>query len=309
MTFHGNRVTMAAALLMFFSLAGSSGICRAEAGTSEPDGLTRGWDFYRSKDFDFSVKEFEKVLADSGANTETGLQAIFGLATNFNLRRPGEDPAKAVKLYEQVLALAPRHDLAAWSLLALARMKHLVPVGEEPDFRAVRAAYQTVIDRFPGHPAAEEAFLFQQSTLVATLKLQDASRALEKLLAYIKAHPKSPYLSPLYGLAAHCYYTLGDVKHRLEFDIKSLSTREVDPTNPNMLLDTGPYWGLATEAEFVAGDFATARKYYHLFINGNPSDPRIFGAKLALKRMDKVEADLRAGRRVNTGREAKKEEP
>ena len=76
----------------------------------------------------------------------------------------------------------------------------------------------------------------------------------------------------------------------------SLEARELDPTNPysdNAAL----YWEIATIAEFEAGDFAVARKYYKGLVDEYPQDQRRWGARLALERLDAVEAKLRKGGR------------
>jgi tetratricopeptide (TPR) repeat protein len=281
---------------------------RAEVAEEAPKGIDAAWDYYRGGEYTLAVKAFTKVLEGEVKTSPLYQAALFGLATTWNLRRPGEDVPKAVELYNELIQASPKSDLAAWSSLALARLVHLVPVGEEPDYAKVRAAYQDVINRYPDHLAGEEAFLYQQSTFVATLKPEDARTAIPVLLNHIQTHPKSKFTSVLYGLVAQCYYTLNEPQKRYQYDMLSLANREIDP-GPNSMVDTGSYWWTASEAEFEVGDFATARKYYTKFIQDNPTDIRIYSAKQALKRMDKVEADLRAGRKVGAVVGAQKGKP
>jgi len=271
-----------------------AGGCRPQAAANPAQQVRVGWERYRMGEFNQAVEAFESVLAATASKPTDPLhiQALYGLATAWNLRRPGEDPARAAELYRKVVELAPASDEAAWSMLGLARMKHLVPVGQEPDYPAVRKAYQGVIDRFGDHLAAQEAFLYQQSTLVATLNGNDARQALSALGEYIRAHPKSQFLSPLYGLVAECHEILKQPRQRLDASIKALETREIDPTNPNMD-NTGTYWSLATLAEFDVGDFPTARKYYKLLIDEYPTDIRVHACEQALQRMDEMEAKVR----------------
>ena len=47
-------------------------------------------------------------------------------------------------------------------------------------------------------------------------------------------------------------------------------------------------------AEFGAGDFGVAREYYRKLIAEYPDEQRVFLAKQELKRMDELEARLRA---------------
>jgi len=254
--------------------------------------VLEGWTNYRMGEFSLAIRDFETVEKDPGANPEVRLQALYGLATTWNLRRPDEDVKKATPYYKQVINLAPQSDWAAWSLLALARMKHLVPVGTEPDVPKLYQAYQGVIDKFPKHTAGEEALVFQQSLLVSTFKPEDAQKALAILDKFVTTHPQSYFLSSAYGLMSYCHDTLGEPEKKLHDLIRQLETQKVDPTNP-FFENAGAYWAIATVAEFEAGDFETARKYYQKLLTEYPVDSRIFATKQALKRMDGVEAKFR----------------
>ena len=283
-------------LLIVALLAVAAGVCacakRPAAGARE-GGIQAAWLDYSLSEFDLAVEKFEAALASAAPGSDERLQALYGLATTWNLRRPGEDLDKARGLYEQVLEEAPQHDVAAWSLLGLARTKHLVPVGEDPDYPAVYRAYQEVIDRFPGHLAAEEAFIYLQAALISTLKEKETRQALAALEGFVK-DPSKKFIGPAYSLMAVSYQTLNMPEERLWAEQKSLETTEVDPTNPFTEF-AWQYWNLATIAEFEVGDFDTARKYYRKLIEEYPTDIRMYGAKQALKRMDEVEAKIRSG--------------
>ena len=173
--------------------------------------------------------------------------ATYGLGTTWDLRRPGEDPRKATALYQEILETAPQSPIIPWTELALARQKHLVPVGQEPDYDAVNKAYQHIIDQFPGHLAAKEAFLYLQSIQLAKLEPVSTQAAVEKLLDFV-AHEKKEFLSPAWSLLAVAYTTLGDQEKRLEAEINSFETTEVDPSDP-FIEFAWAYWNLATIAE------------------------------------------------------------
>jgi len=187
--------------------------------------------------------------------------------------------------------LSPKHDLAAWSLLALARLKHIVPVDQDPNAVETRQAYQKCIDRFPDHPAADEAFIYQQSTWVVTAKAEDATKAADALEKFVSQKPNSKFSSPAYHLLSKAYETLRKPDQQLQARIKAMELEEQDPENPENEL-ANAYWNIATIAEFDAGDFATARKYYQRLIDEYPTDIHKYGAKLALQRMDNMEATL-----------------
>jgi tetratricopeptide (TPR) repeat protein len=260
--------------------------------------FTKAWEYFLVGDYASASKGFDSVIAllDQAHDSESTpnplrLKAMYGLAQTWDLGRREEDPNKAASLYHRIIQLSPTSEQAAWSMLALARMQHVVPVGEEPNLPAVRQAYQDVIDHFPNHPAAEEAFIYQQSTLVSAIDPDQAKQALGPLTAFVQSHPTSKFVSPAWGLIAACQKTLGDPQASLVADIHGFETREVDPTNP-YVDNANPYWHLATFAEFSAGDFATARKYYGKLIAEYPADQRVFPAQQALERMDKMEKSI-----------------
>lgn len=275
-------------------VAGLSG----RAGAAEDPGflVNRAWQDFMGGEFDTAARGFEATIRSAGKDAPERLLALYGLASVWNLRGSGPDPVRAEKLYREVIAAAPKSDAAAWSLLALARMKHLVATGVEPDYPAVRKAYGEVIAAFPGHPAAEEAFIHSQATLVATLAPADATTALAALQTFLKSNPAPKFSSPAWGLVAECHRTLGDPDARLRAELESLRTREIDPTNP-WSDHAAVYWKIATIAEFEAGDFRVARTHYKKLIEEYPTDNRKFGAKQALIRMDEQERRLRGGGR------------
>jgi tetratricopeptide (TPR) repeat protein len=205
---------------------------------------------------------------------------------------PDQDKEKAGALYREIIERAPEGDLAAWGWLGLARMEHLVPVGEDPDYDAVREAYREVVARFPDHPAGQEAFLYLQSTYVAAMDEEQTRSALEALKAFVEHRPDSGFASPCYSLMAACYEILDEPERRLQADLMAYETSEIDPTNP-FQDNAWRYWILATVAEFEAGDFDTARRFYRLLIEEYPTETRKYGAEQALERMDALEARLR----------------
>ena len=89
------------------------------------------------------------------------------------------------------------------------------------------------------------------------------------------------------------YTTLGDQEKRLEAEINSFETTEVDPSDP-FIEFAWAYWNLATIAEFEVGDFDLARHYYNLLLEKYPTDIRVYGCKQALRRMAALEASIRA---------------
>ena len=275
---------------LFFGLCGCSKPIEL---TSDQDPVKYAWNNYRLGEVKRAITTFEMILKSTDDTDENHLQALYGLATVWNLRRPDENPKLATEYYNTLIERAPDHELAAWSALAIARMKHLVPVGKDPDYDDVRATYRDIVSRYPGHVAADEAFLYLQTTYVMNMKPADAQLALDALETFIQEHPKSAFVSAAYSLISVCCETLGQPEKRLAVELKAFETAEIDPTNP-FQDNAWRYWMLATLAEFDAGDFNTARKFYERLIEEYPTDIKVYSCEQALERMERIENQIRA---------------
>ncbi len=290
------RLKWGAALVLGLALSA----CAPASGPAAADpraALIGGWQDFRLAEYDLATKAFSSALAGAAQGSDERIQALFGLANVWNLRRPGEDPDRARGYYQQVLQEAPGHDLAAWSDLALVRMQHVVPVGQEPDIKAVRAGYQRIIGTYPGHLASKEATIYLNASLIATLDPALTWQAVSNLTAFIGSGTRE-FRAPAWSLLAVSYQSLKKPRERLEAEIKAFENVEIDPANPFNEF-AWAYWNIATIAEFEVGDFDLARGYYRRLIEEYPADVRVFPSKEALLRMDRVEAELRAGREAS----------
>lgn len=278
--------------------AGLTG-CADRAGGDPEQLLDEGWRRFRLGDYRAALRAFDLVAANPAAEPSERRGALFGLATTWNLRQPvpSQDEERAANFYQQIIDEVPDDDLAAWSALALARMTHLVPVGETPDYDAVRAAYQAVIDRYPDRLAGHEALIYQQSTWIMTLDEEPTRRAIARLRQFLETYPQSAFASAAYGLLAHGYETLHEYELLLEARLRELHTLEIDPDNPAAADYSWRYWGVATAAEFMAGRLDVARIYYQKLIDEYPMDFRVFPAKQALERIATLEHSLREAAR------------
>jgi len=223
------------------------------------------------------------------------LDALYGEASCWSHRRDGRDIAKAVAGYQAVVEEAPENPLAAWCALDIVRTRHLAPADQEIDYKSLIRDYAEVYQRYPQSPAGEEAFLYSSSLSLPSADPEQARKRLEKVNEFLSSHPKTPYLSQFYGLIAECYRKMDEQDQRIQYLIKSLDARPVDPASPIDDRSTA-YWNIAYSAEFEAGNFAVAREYYRRLMDEYPQDVRVFGIRKALARMDAIEAALREGR-------------
>ena len=276
--------------LLFFQACGSK-----QALPPPDQEIREGWMHYRLGEFDSAVRIFQSMQASQPRGSEFHLQALYGEASCWNHRRDGRDIAKAVAGYRAVIEEAPQHPLAAWCALDIVRTRHLAPADQAIDYGKLVRDYADVYRRYPETPAGEEAFLYECSLSLPPADPEGARRILEGVTTFLRTHPKTPFLSQFNSIIAECYRKMDDQDRRVEYMIKALETREVDPINPTDDRSTA-YWNIAYAAEFELGNFELARQYYTRLLNEYPRDVRVFAIRKALERMDAIEAALREGR-------------
>ena len=277
-------------LLLLFHACGHKGT------VATPDEQIReAWKQFRLSEFNDALRIFQSVENSQQPGSEAHLQSLYGEASCWNHRRDGRDIAKAVAAYRAVVEEAPQNPLAAWCSLDIVRTRHLAPADQPIDYERLVRDYADVYRSYPETPAGEEAFLYESSLSLPAADAKRASKILGKVREFLSSHPKTPFLSQFYSIIAECYRKTEEQDQRIEYLIKALEARPVDPASPNDDRST-VYWNIAYAAEFEAGNFAVAREYYRRLMNEYPQDVRIFGVRKALERMDAVEAALREGR-------------
>ncbi|MFA6291667.1 MAG: tetratricopeptide repeat protein [Victivallales bacterium] len=254
--------------------------------------IASGWNQFRMGEHNQALKFFNKALKAAPEKSEFQIQALYGIGITQSLKLPNADKPAAEMIFNDIIVRFPESDYAVWSMLALVRMKHIVPSGEIPDYPPLRTAYRKIYDKFPNHIAGQEAFIYLIETYLAVFTIEDAKFAKASLGEFLKKHPDSSFTGTAWSLYARACETLGQKQEQLDAMIKGLENKEIDPTNPKMENSTS-FWSIAVVAEFEAGDFDTARKYYRRLMNEYPRDMRNFGAKTAIDRMNALEEKLR----------------
>lgn len=259
---------------------------------SPPELIDAGWNYYRVGTYDLAQDRFEQVLAKKAREktSKEYLMALLGLGSIQEMQQPGRDTNKAAEYYYQIIETAPDSEIAPWALLRVARMEHTADVGVEIDTNLLRTKYDAVIDKYPGHPAATEAFLFKMETYIVSLEEDSVRFAIESIDKYLKEYPDNEYKTGLYGLLARSAEIVGESRLQMESYIKSYENMDFDPLNPkNDWAESDYCWRIATVAEYKVGDFDTALKYYKKLIEEvNPADRRRYLIEIAIKRLEKV---------------------
>lgn len=267
--------------------------CRQDGGVVEdPEAhIAAGWVEFRMGEYKRAAQMFGEVALGTDVDETSRLRALYGLGCTHWQKLPTADKPQARRIFTEIQELAPTSEYAAWSELALIRMDHIVPVGEKPDYPAIRQRYQALYERFPESMPGHEGFIYLAGTHIASLERGDLETAVTLLDQFIARHPDSPFISSGWFLRSRAAEFLARPEEMLEAKIRSLETVELDPSNPRME-NSGRYWLIATTAEFEAGDFAVARDYYQRLIDEYPQDRRRFAAFQALDRLAALTAEF-----------------
>lgn len=220
------------------------------------------------------------------------LKAMFGLAGLNWMKKPTPDKAAAERFFKLIYDMAPKSDTAAWSLLAIARMHHLVRVGETVDRPLVYRKYQDVIDNFKGHAAAEEAFLFQQILQIKTFEdavLKQSVKDIKAFMAQTNEGVKLRFEPGLWELLAACYQLLDMPEEEYHARDMSAKTLLIDPLNPfNDWQESNYYWRAASLAEYGVGNIGEALAYYNTLLSRNPNDRRRYTVEKSKERIEEI---------------------
>jgi tetratricopeptide (TPR) repeat protein len=280
-------------ILILAALALLPGCSRKEANEAE-DPMAEGWSAFQLAEYPRAHQAFQTAAKQAAPGTEEEARVLFAQATLSWHELPQPNRSRARELFEKVAAMAPQSDLAPWSLLSIARIEALPRVADIPKFtqegrESAIAAYERVITAYPTHPAAEEALVLQQAMALASLETADCNTAIERLTRFLSEKPNSRYRSHAWAVLAMAYDLLERWPERLNAMIQSLNTIEIDPSNP-LAIKSFHYWSIASLAEYKVGDLRTAREYYTKLIDKFPHDLLTYSCKLALQRLDRLEA-------------------
>jgi tetratricopeptide (TPR) repeat protein len=269
--------------------------CSHKQTATPEEQIREGWKQYRLSEFNEALSIFESVEASQPRGSQPYLQSLYGQASCWNHRRDGRDIAKAISHYREVITQAADDPLAAWCALDIVRTEHLAPADQPIDYPKLIRDYADVYARYPQTPAGEEAFLHKSNLSVPLADAEKAQTLLAEIQEFLASHPATPFLPQFYDMMAEYCHKLNDEDRRLDYLVKAVEARPVDPASPLDDRSTA-YWKIAYAAEFDAGNFSLAREYYQRLISEYPKDIRIFGARKALERMDAIESALREGR-------------
>jgi len=288
------KYRLAWTLVPLFGLLLSS--CRdRDISQSAEELIPAGWESYRLGEFDRAVEQFQKAAqVASKEDQNLSMQGIFGEAACWQYRRDGKDTSRAAALYNEIIQVAPRRPLAPWSKLAKVRIQHFGRIEPKPDYESLAREYAAIYERYPDHPAGQEAFVNRFHILLFDPSPDLVRHSLPELKKFLARHPESPFLSPVCAQISLCYKVLKERDESLSWLIRAFEKREKDQGNPNAD-NSGSYWSIGRAAEYEAGNFTVARSYYQRLIDEYPKDQRIYEVRRALRRMGEVEDIVRRG--------------
>ena len=274
-----------------------AGCGKSASSESSDDAFHMGWSYYRLTEFDLAQKYFEASMK-LAKNDMQKIRALSSLADTWNYRAGNNDyyTRKAAVLYKRVVAEDTTGAWAPWAALALARQAlWKQKVDDFANLAEMEEAYGAVIRDYPGTMAAEEAFLYLQNLRMARIDDEPLDESIAAMEAWVAQNPESPLLPRAYMMLARGYHLRREgVKYIATLDMGAKIELE---RGQNANIPQGDqaenYFKMGMAAQFDAGDFALARKYYGMLIEKYPTDQRVFIAEQHMDQMDEFEEKIR----------------
>ena len=291
---------LVAVLLAVVFCAGCGGK-KVEAESSD-DAFQTGWINYRLLDWTRAMRCFEMSVALATNDTQR-MRGLYSQADVWNFATQGRSADRAVGLYKRVVEEDTEGVWAPWAALALARMEHTKASPELPEIKVLEEAYGKVIDNYPGHVAADEAFMHLQHARLVRGEDETIAKAIAETEAWVEARKDSVFLPTGYGVMAHGHMLQGRGKEYIDALVAAVELSLQQQQN-SMLPPTdqvGNYFRIGMAAQLDSGDFDVAREYFKKMIETSPWDQRIFLVEQRLKMMDEFEERVREELRREKG--------
>ena len=277
------------------------------ASSSNPTSIPAALDHIRHADFHRAHDVFAAVARHADEGTEKWQEALFGRAVCAEQITPpsAERTAEARKLYEQLLAAAPRGRLAPRVWMNLGRMEELTGLRQTPArLAAARACYERVVEHWPNDPIAGEATLRIAATWIQTFDTEAVNRGVDTLRIWLAAHPADPLASAMWQYLGQTYfYPLAMYEESLDCYIRADGLGLLEPGRAGIV-----YWRMAAMADRWLGQRDVAVTYYTKIVTDAPASGKAYEAQMALRRLGAPVPEIRLFRGAEPAR-AQEDEP
>jgi len=307
----GGRALLLVVLVAGLFCQGWFGRRKVGAETSDA-AFEKGWVYYRLTEFNLAQTYFEASY-DLATNDMQRIRALSSQADVWNYRNTGHDRKKAAEIYKRIIEEDTSKAWAPWAALALVRQAQWKAIDQFPDLEdpvdkdgnpvleddkpvlGLIKLYRAVMTDYPGTMAAEEAFLYLQTLRIAQLQDDVLATGVEELEEWVVANPDSKLLSRAYAMLGHGYHLQRQGVKYIGALAKSSEIALIQGQNENIPQadQSENYFKMGVAAQFDAGDFEMARKYYRMLIEEAPTDQRVFIAEQHMAQMDEYEESVR----------------
>ena len=235
-------------------------ISMARAGQGSGDALQAAWQDVGYLDYRRAAPQFEKLRKKAAPQSDDWRQSTLGLALCLHQRQPDvkAEKERAVELYDALIAASDKAPIQATALLLRGKSDQLIDYfGDEENFAGAAGFYELILRNWPDSSSADEAALYLAQCAIYTMDKDATRSAIEKLEAWVTAHPDSPYAASQWLLIALAQrMPLEDYAQAVAASVKALKAGL-----PKELKVDGLYWRIATMAQ-NAGEPEIARDFY-----------------------------------------------
>lgn len=256
----------------------------AGAAAAQPPGdphralLDSGWQELRYANWPKARDLLEQAIAES-PKTEIKAEAMYALATLWQIRQPGGSYAEAERLYARVAREFPDTPAAPWALLALARLADMPEYERDRNVDLARQLYREVLQRYADHVVADEATLRLAMTYLEKIGDTASEDIGAAMLARCIAEKPKNYL--VYAM----HLVLGDLaQRRQEYPRAVGHWIAADPGIIGASDRAALYYKIGYTAEHNLKDYALAGHWYDRIVTDVKRENRYYIAKVAAER-------------------------
>jgi tetratricopeptide (TPR) repeat protein len=246
-----------------------------QGGQEYKDDLKKAWRAFDIGDTRTVHELFTRVSEKADATDAEKVQALFGLATNYQFAIPKGKPDKAREYFQRIVDEHPKNTVAAWALLKLGILEGSADL--EARNRA-KVFYQRVRDEYPTSLAIHEATLRIAMGYFFDMEPEQVAIAIEMLEKHMKDYPDNPLASIMLFRLSYWYSEIErDYEKSIKHGLVLGEMKMADPQRWGM-----QFWGVAQTLRYRLNQPEEAIKWYQKIIDDCPRYYLVLPARRAI---------------------------
>ena len=250
---------------------------RQSAAKYKPE-LQKAWRSFNIGDTQKAHDLFQQVESRPDATEAEKVQALFGLATNYQFAIPKGKPEKARQYFRRIIEEYPNNSTASWALLKLGTMEGSANLDAR---NRARKYYREVLAQYPSGLAIHEATLRLAQTYFFELEPEEAANGMEILENHMKQYPDNPLASSMLFRLSYWYSEVErDYENSYRHGRILGELQMADPQRWGM-----QFWNVAQTLRFRLNQPEESLKWYRKLIDDCPYHYLVLPSRIAIAQL------------------------